>query len=293
MRAFHAVATAGSFTAAAKALHVSQPPVTTHVKELEEHYGVELFFRHGRGTELTDVGRQLLAIVQRVVTNQTEATDFLKEAGKVRTGHLRFGAVAEFHLTEILALFCKRYPKIDITVSQGNSRALIDDLRNYRSDIAIVGQVGQFEEFEAIRFARPEIKVIVHRDHAWAERESIGIHELQGEPLVFREEGSETRRVLEQAASKAGVKLTKALLFHSREGLIAAVARGLGVGALAEEQFAALDMLRRLRVHDADLRTEVHVLCLRERSESRLIRAFMDVVAELVAARPAGDQAHG
>ena len=56
LRAFHAVALAGSFTAAAKRIHVSQPAVTMAVKALEETYGVELFRRRGRGVERTELG---------------------------------------------------------------------------------------------------------------------------------------------------------------------------------------------------------------------------------------------
>ena len=76
------MASTGSFTAAARALHTGQPPVTTHVRELEALHGMEPFHRHGRGAELTAVGRQLLAITQRVVANQQEAVEFLKDAGR-------------------------------------------------------------------------------------------------------------------------------------------------------------------------------------------------------------------
>lgn len=286
LRAFYAVAASGSFTAAARMLNVSQPPVTTHVRELEELYGVELFHRHGRGAELTEVGRNLLAIAQRVMANQQDAVDFLKEVGNLQTGRLRLGAVGAFQLTEILALFCGRYPKIGISVTQGNSRTLLDDLRAYRSDIAVVGQVGHLEEFDAILYSQPEIVIIVHRDHPWSHRKEVGIRELEAQPMIFREEGSETRRVLEQATGEAGVKLRCAMQFDSREGVVAAVARGLGIGALPDEQFVDLKMLRKVRVHDAGMHTDVHVLCLRERRDSRLIRAFMDMTLQLVKASP-------
>ena len=76
------MASTGSFTAAAQARHTSRPPITNHVLELEALHGAEPFHRHGRGAELTAVGRQLLAITQRVVANQQEAVEFLKDAGR-------------------------------------------------------------------------------------------------------------------------------------------------------------------------------------------------------------------
>ncbi len=85
-RAFHAVATAGSFTAAAKALRVSQPTVTTQVKELEAHYGVELFHRHPRGVTITDTGRELLLIVRRIQSSQQDAIEYLQTVQDLHTG---------------------------------------------------------------------------------------------------------------------------------------------------------------------------------------------------------------
>ena len=72
-RAFHAVATAGSITAAAKVLNVSQPTITTQVRELETLYGVELFHRHPNGVTLTNVARELLVIIRRMQANQQDA----------------------------------------------------------------------------------------------------------------------------------------------------------------------------------------------------------------------------
>jgi LysR family transcriptional regulator, low CO2-responsive transcriptional regulator len=280
MRSFHAVAMAGSFTGAARMLHVSQPPVTKHVKELETLYGVELFHRHSRGAELTDVGRRLLAIVQRVVANQEDAVDYLREVSNLRTGHVRVGTVNPFQVADILALFSARYPKVTVSVGSGNSRALVEDLRNYRIDVGVVGQIGPLQDIEAITYSRPEIVIIVNRRHAWAKRRDIAIADLRGQPMVLREAGSETRRLLEEAASRSGIPLTSMAEFSGREGLVAAVAHGVGVGAVSDDHFFEHSLLRKLRVRDADLRTDVLVACLKERRDSRIIRAFMECAVE-------------
>ena len=108
-RAFHAVATAGSFTAASKALNVSQPTITTQVKELELLYGVELFHRHPRGVTLTDVGRELLVIIRRIHANQQDAIQYLQTVQDMRIGHLRIGSYGPYDVIEILAEFTRRY----------------------------------------------------------------------------------------------------------------------------------------------------------------------------------------
>ena len=275
LRAFHAVATTGSFTAAARMLHSSQPPLTTHVRELEDHYGVELFHRHGRGAELTAIGVQLLAVAQRIVSNQEEAVEFLKDAGKLQTGQLRLGAVAPQHVVRAVAAFHQQHPGIMIEVSQGNSAQLLDDLVRYRIDLALVGSVVAFDGVHAVHYSSPEIVLLVNRRHRWADRGSIALAELKDEPMIFRESGSNTQRALLEAAVLAEVPLTCALTFCSREGLVAAVMQGLGVGPLPLDQFMAHEDLRVVHFSDIRVSVDAFLVCLRERRDSRMISAFM------------------
>ncbi|MFN0186517.1 MAG: LysR substrate-binding domain-containing protein [Aquabacterium sp.] len=281
LRAFHAVATTGSFTAAARALHTSQPPVTTHVRELEELYGVELFHRHGRGAELTVVGRNLLAITLRVVANQQEAVEFLKDAGRLRSGQLNLGAISPFGITEMLARFRQQYPQVLISVTPGNSSELLEGLRRYRLDVALVGQVASLDEFHTTCHTRPEIVLLVNRRHRWARRRSIRLRELAGEPLVFRESGSNTRLALQTAADAAGVPLSVAMTYGSREGVVAAAVAGLGAGAIPEDQVINHPDLRLLRIEDVRVTVDSYVACLAERSESRIVRAFIDLAEQV------------
>ena len=105
LRTFYAVAREGSFTAAARVLHVSQPTLTSQIKKLEASYGIDLFRRHGRGVELTETGKQLLKIAHRIISNQDEAVTFLKAVNNLEAGHLKIGAVGPYQAAEILSVF--------------------------------------------------------------------------------------------------------------------------------------------------------------------------------------------
>lgn len=122
LRSFHAVATAGGFTAAARQLKVGQPTITTQVRALERQFGVELFHRRARRVELTSAGRGLLALTQRMLSLEAEAIDFLNATAGLRSGHLKISAVGPYHVTEMLASFRTRYPEIDFSVAVSNSR---------------------------------------------------------------------------------------------------------------------------------------------------------------------------
>jgi aminoethylphosphonate catabolism LysR family transcriptional regulator len=281
LRSFYSVATTGSFTSAAQLLNISQPTVTTQVRNLEKNYSVELFYRHARGSQLTEVGKQLLEISQRIVDNQSEASDYLNNVGKLQTGTLRISAIGPFQVAEILTAFSAEYPKINVLVKHGNSRQLQEHLRNYETDVAVVGQIGRLDEFHEIHYSRPEIIIIVDLHHPWADRASVQIEELEGQSFISREEGSETRWILEEAAAHAKVNLSKVMEFDSRDGVAAAVARGIGIGAMSNEEFVDQNLLRMIKISNADMYTEAHIICLKDRNSSRIIKAFMEIAAKM------------
>ena len=95
LRAFHAVASEGSFTRAAVALHVTQPTLSGQVKALEESFGVRLFDRRGRKVMPTELGRELLDLTRRLFGLEAEAEHLLSAARGLSKGHLRIGADAD------------------------------------------------------------------------------------------------------------------------------------------------------------------------------------------------------
>lgn len=285
MRSFHAVALTGSFVAASRMLLVSQPTITTQVKTLEETYGVELFCRHGRGVQLTESGRMLFEITRQTMSSLQDAVEFLKETKGLRAGHLRIAAVGSQQVSSVLPEFHRRYPQIRITVEFGNSTAVEQSILDYRADVGFLVQLHDRRRFHRIRYSQPEIVVLVNRTHPWKNRKTVRIQELAGQPLVMREKGSETRRVLEEAAQKAKVKLTPVMEIRSREGVLAAVAGAVGIGCASEEEIGPYP-LHTVHVSNAEMHTSIDIACLLERRDARLHRAFFEV-AEAVKAKHA------
>ena len=138
LRAFNAVATHGSYTRAAEVLHVSQPTLSAHVKELEQRYSVKLFERRGRGIELTEFGRSVLNVTQQLFKIELEAEELLISARELLTGQLRVGADSPYHIIPILAKFQSHYPGIHVAISFGNSNQLLKSLVSSKCDIAIL-----------------------------------------------------------------------------------------------------------------------------------------------------------
>src|SRR5262245_37931763 len=143
LRAFHAVATAGSYTKAADALHVTQPTLPAQVKALEETYGVELFGRRGRGIAPTELARRLLDITRRYFNLEGEAEELLAATRGLTRGHLRVAADAPYHVMSMLAAFNRRYPTLTLSLAIGNSAELLGDLlEHHRDEEFIAGASG-------------------------------------------------------------------------------------------------------------------------------------------------------
>lgn len=278
LRSFHAVARAGGFVAGAATLNVSQPTLTAQIKALEAEFGVELFYRRNRRSELTPFGRDLHAITQRLFAEEKEARELLAAAKGLRTGHLRIGAVGPYHVTEMLAAFNQRYPGITLSMSIGNSLEVQRDLLDYKSDVAVLAHIDPDPRLVAIPYRRHPVLVFMSADHRLARRKSVRLEELAGEPFVARELGSTTRRAFEAAASAKGIALRTIIEIGSREAIREAVIHGIGIGYVSEAEFIPDARLRAVRVSDADIYTAAHVVFLREREHSRLITAFLDVV---------------
>lgn len=278
LRSFHLVACSGGFNAAADAFHISQPTLTAQVGALEEEFGVELFVKRGRRRELSDTGRQLLAITTRLFAEEAEVLAFLTETRELRTGRLSISAVGPFHVTEMLAAFNQAYPEIELAVKLGNSAEVLDDLASYRCDVAVLAYIDEDDRLLTMPYRRHPVAVFVRRDHRFAERDTIRLTELEGEPMIVREQGSTTRRAFEDALSRTGTKPRLMMEIGSREAIREAVIHGLGISYVSEAEFVPDENLKLIRIEGAEVYTYAHVVVLKQRESSRIIKAFLNVV---------------
>ena len=285
LRSFHAVATAGGFTAAARQLGIGQPTISSQVKSLEDRYGIELFHRSGRTVQLTETGRGLLALTGRIASLEDEAADYLAAAGGLREGHLKVSAVGPFHVTEMLSAFRARHPAIRFSVQISNSREALSHLLDYRADVAVLAHTEADPRIHAVPYSRHPVIAFVNTEHRLARRREVSIREVAAEHVVLRERGSTTRLAFEQAIAKAGFDLQRFTEIGSREAIWMAVERGMGLGIVSEFEFIPHPRLRPLKIKDAAIYTYAHAVCLAERKQARLIRAFLSVVDELLTTR--------
>jgi len=242
LKVFRTVAEVMSFRKAAEVLHLSQPAVSQQIRALEEEARVRLFDRaggdgHGSQISLTEAGRVLLVYANRAAATMAEAERALAALNHEVTGELRLGAsttVAQYLLPRILGAFLKQYPHVRMSVVSGNTEEIAEAVAEERVALGIIEGPAMRRDVKTEPMAPDELVLIVSPVHAWAQRKGgISAAELGTVPLLLRERGSGSRRVVERALKQAGLPLKSlkvAMELDSTEAIISGVEAELGVG---------------------------------------------------------------
>lgn len=283
LRAFHAIATHGGFSAAAQALGVSQPAITQHVKALEEAVGARLFLRTGTGVELTRDGRDLLPKVREAVLTLDDLGARMENGRALRSGHLALGLCAPFLAMPILQRFSALHPGLRLDVRFDNSSRLLGLLTEHRVDVVIVTLTAPPKGFVCERLVEQRVEILVPADHPWWGRPSLQASELNGERFILREEGSMTRHLFERGMAARGVEVTPTLVLGSREAVKEAVAAGLGLGIVLSREKGSDPRLRGLPVDDAAMTADEYLVTLPDLRARGAVAAFTDVARQAFA----------
>lgn len=279
LRAFHHVAVCGGFSRAADQLRLTQPAISDQVRKLEEEYDILLFDRQRRQVRLTPAGERLLEITRRMFDTEQQALDLLSEARALRAGHLRIVADAAHHLLAILAVFRERYPGVRVTLRSGNTESVVASLHAYEADVGVLGDVPAGREFEVVRLNSTPIIAFAARAHPATMKRRMSFAELLAFPLVLREEGSKTRRKLEEGAAAAGISLPPAIEAEGREAVREIVASGAGIGFVSQAEFGDDPRLVPIAINGPVMLMDESLICLTERAGGKLVRAFLDIAA--------------
>ncbi|WP_432738097.1 LysR substrate-binding domain-containing protein [Maridesulfovibrio sp. FT414] len=189
LKYFVAVAEELHFGNAARRLHISQPPLSQQIMKFEDELGVRLFERNKRSVVLTAAGKVLLEDARRVLDSLERAESNLRAAVSGQGGRLRLGYIGpalETPLAEIIAEFKGRYPGVDLVLREMFTNAQLEAVRSGEIDVGVVRLFRHdVSDLVAEVFHRESYALIAPSGHRFAERDSVDVSELAGEPLVF------------------------------------------------------------------------------------------------------------
>ena len=280
LKAFHSVALYGGFSRAAEKVFLTQPALSEHVRRLEQGHDVLLFRREKKRVYLTETGTRLFDLTKRLFEAEDQINDFLTDSSAAVEGELRIIVDSACHISEILGHFQAAYPDVFISMRTSNTDDMIAQLRAYNSEIAIAGSIDTGGDLIEINLGSAPIIVIAAKGYLPQSKKSLSFAELSELPIVFREQGSKTRQLLETEAQRRKISLIPAMEVEGREAMRDIVASGAGIGFISEAEFSNDHRLTGFSINDAELRMQESLLYLASRRDLRIIRTFVEFVTE-------------
>ena len=240
LRALAAVARHGSVTAAAKQLHLTQPAVTLQIQNLQTQAGLPLIQRTSDGMLLTDAGRDVLALSERIEAAIRDCETSIEMMAGKTAGRISIGAVstAKYFVPFMISGFSKLHPKVEITLSIGNRQEIGKALNGYDLDIAIMGRPPVDIDMDVHLIGDHPHVIIAPTSHPLARKSKLALADLVKETFLTREPGSGTRGLMEQLFETARISPTIGMAMSSNETIKQAVIAGLGIAFISAHTVA-------------------------------------------------------
>ncbi|MBB4266737.1 LysR family transcriptional regulator [Roseospira visakhapatnamensis] len=288
LKAFNAVARAGSLTRAAHRLAISPPAITAQVRRLEADHDVVLFEHTPAGLQLTAIGRRLFRITQNLDDMEEAAAILLGGGDDIVPPVVRLSTASPQVFMPIVAAFRRTYPDVEVDLKVGGTGEAVRLLLDREVDIALTPVVREDDRLESMIFLNHRLTALVPADHPLSRLESATLAQIVGEPLITRAGLSTTQKVVDQAFAMHGLRQRPVLRLETREAVHEAVANGIGVSLVLERDVPPDARFRTLPLVDVDVGTSERVVWLRSRRALGPVRDFIAVAERVSARRTAG-----
>jgi len=233
-----------NLSAAAVALHTSQPGVSRQVRELESELGVDVFVRQGkRLTALTPAGESVVQIADRLWAEVENLKRVGQEFSHAEQGTFVIAAThmqARYILPPVIKLFTARYPEVRLSIRQGSPRDLANGVIAGEADVAIATEtLDRYPELVTQPLYRWHHCVVVPRDHPLVSEKRLTLARIAAYPLVTYDAAFTGRTALDETFANAGVPINVVLTAIDTDVIMTYVRQRLGIGIIAGVAFDA------------------------------------------------------
>jgi LysR family transcriptional activator of glutamate synthase operon len=283
-----AIAESGSFTAAGERLHVSQSAVSRQVLLLEEEFNEPLFLRFGRRIQITPTGEKLLQLSHRVFADIRETTGDILDRKKKLSGTLRLVGgmtVCLYVFPPLLQEYRQHHPDVDIKVITGGTPRLLRKLRSGGADLGLLTLPIEDPSLLTVPAIEEELLLVMPSTHDLSRQRSIAPAALVRQSFILFEQGSNTRRAIDQFFAQSNIQPRIVAETENVEIIKSMVASGLGISivpyqAVAEEISGGT--LRVARIEGERLVRETGWVHLRSERVPRMVREMMDMLSRIL-----------
>lgn len=278
-----------SFSKAGKAVHLSQPTISSHIKDLEDYLGCRLIDRLGKEAAPTKAGELLFRYAKKLIAlkNETEAA-IAEFQGEVK-GNLKIGGSTipgGYILPRLIGAFIKQFPGAKASLSISSTDEIIARILSGDLELGVVGARTSDKNIWQEKIIEDELCLIIHPDHPWSGKGKISADDLVKEPFIMREAGSGTMKsffshIDEKSISRENMNITAEM--GSTEAVKEAVKSGLGVSIisrLAANSEITSGSLSAVEIEGIRLSRSFYLTGHSERTPSPICRAFRKFTQE-------------
>jgi len=235
LQVFEKVASHLNYSRAAEELYLSQPAVSMQIKQLEENIGLPLFEQMGKKIFLTEAGRELFHYSRNIAQQLAEMEAVFDEMKGLEQGKLTLSVVntANYFTPRLLAKFCQMHPNINVILQVANRDAVLKQLADNSTDLAIMGQPPDGLDISAEPFLDNPLVVIAAPTHPLAKLKRVRLAQLAQETFLSREKGSGTRSAMERVFAEHQIQPRISMEMETNEAIKQAVQAGMGLGILS------------------------------------------------------------
>lgn len=263
-KVFYEVSKYGSFSKTAELTYTTQSSVSKSIKKLEEELGTQLFYRKAGGIELTDKGRELLYYVEKSYGNLLTAERLMLEEENLERGKLNIGLpshIASFFFFDKIVEFHNKYPNIEITLVNGSTRQLLEQLDKHSIDFVIdTGPIKtNNSDLDIVKLSTVKYSFICKKDN-YNDYDIKSIKDLEKYTLVLPVLGTSNRKALDELFNKNGVEPSKIINIHTSEVILNAVDNNLGIGYVISDIVKNNKNFKKIKVEEKLPTTDIDIV---------------------------------
>jgi DNA-binding transcriptional LysR family regulator len=277
VRYFVTLAQTLNFTRAADLCNVSQPALTRAIQQLEHEFGGPLFHRERNNTHLSELGRMMLPYLETVHASTQAAKAAARSAKKIENVTMTLGAMCTIGpqlVADLIVKFQAEHPDVEVSVVDGEARAMIEKLEKGDLHLSIVGVPEELPDtLHQLPVFSERFVIVIPRNHPWAEKNAIRVCELDGEPYVGRT-NCEVFQMVTQDFARRGVTTKKVFSSPRDDWVQKMIKAGLGFGFFPEYCVTDPDLIVRPLIEPEYSRT-IYLATVRGRPHSPAIGAFV------------------
>lgn len=283
LKIFQQVAALMNYSAAANKLNLTQPAVSIQIKQLEDNIGLPLFEKIGKQVFLTSVGKELQNFCSDIFARIDNMDMKLSAMKGQLEGDFHLAAVtsAKYFTPHLLGAFHKLHSRVNLHLDVVNRSQIIQRLKDNKDDLVIMGLVPENMPLTRYPIIDNPIIIVANPAHPLAQQKNIPLDELLKHEFIFRENGSGTRKALEDFLLFHQIKLTPSMVLGSSETIKQAVMADLGISVLSRHSVTlelATNSLVELNVLGFPLIRSWYVVHHKTKCLSPAAQAFIDLI---------------